>query len=394
MNFKVYILAISVFVVGMVELMVGGILPLISADLNVSISTAGQLITVFALVLAIATPTTLAATAKIERKKLYLSALFMFFIGNILSYFSPNFTMMMVARVFTATAAALLIILSLTISAKVVQPGFQARAIGIITMGISASLVLGVPVGVMIANAVGWRILFLIIAMLTLVSMLVIYRYLDPIQPEKMVPLRKQFASLKSSKIISAHLVTVFTLAGHYMIYAYFTPFLQETMSLSASWISAAYLVFGMSAVIGGGFGGVLSDKLGAKKSILIIVGVLVVTLIVLPFSTNVPLLFIPVLIIWGMLSWALSPPQQSYLIETAPESAAIQQSFNTSALQIGIALGSALGGIVIEIAPVSNASYFGSAVVAIAFLFAIYSITRPVRTDKTNSTVKEQRVS
>ncbi|MGN1386088.1 MAG: MFS transporter [Bacillus sp. (in: firmicutes)] len=390
MNFKVYILAIAVFVVGVVELMVGGILPLIAADLNVSISTAGQLITVFALVLAIATPTTLAATAKIERKKLYLSALFMFFIGNILSYFSPNFTMMMVARVFTATAAALLIILSLTISAKIVKPGFQARAIGLITMGISASLVLGVPVGVMIADAVGWRILFLIIALLTLVSMLVIYRYLDPIQPEKMVPLRQQFASLKSSKIVSAHLVTVFMLAGHYMIYAYFTPFLQETMSLSASWISAAYLIFGISAVIGGGFGGILSDKLGTKKSILLIVGIFVLTLLVLPLSTNMPLLFIPVLIIWGALSWALSPPQQSYLIATAPESAEIQQSFNTSALQIGIALGSALGGIVIEVAPVSNTAYFGSAVVAIGFLCAVYSITRPVKGTQTKTSQKQ----
>jgi len=278
MNFKVYILAISVFVVGLVELIVGGILPLISADLNVSISTAGQLITVFALVLAIATPTTLAATAKIERKRLYLSALFMFFIGNILSFFSPNYTMMMVARVFTAIAAALLIILSLTIAAKVVKPAYQARAIGIITMGISASLVLGVPVGVMIANAIGWRILFLIIALLALAAMVVIYRYLDPIKPDAIVPLRQQFASLKSKKIISAQLVTVFMLAGHYMIYAYFTPFLQETMSLSASWISIAYLVFGFSAVIGGGFGGVLSDKLGAKKSILMIVGIFVVT--------------------------------------------------------------------------------------------------------------------
>ena len=390
MNFKVYILAISVFVVGLVELIVGGVLPLISADLNVSISTAGQLITVFALILAIATPTTLAATAKIERKKLYLSALFMFFIGNILSFISPNFTMMMVARVFTAIAAALLIILSLTIATKVVQPAFQARAIGLITMGISASLVLGVPVGVMIANAAGWRILFLIIAILTLVAMAVIYRYLDPIKPDAMVPLRQQFTSLKSKKIISAQLVTVFMLAGHYMIYAYFTPFLQETMSLSASWISIAYLVFGFSAVIGGGLGGVLSDKLGAKKSILMIVGIFVITLAVLPFSTYAPIVFIPVLIIWGMLSWALSPPQQSYLIETAPESAAIQQSFNTSALQIGIALGSALGGIVIEMAPVSHTSWYGSAVAAIAFICAVYSITRPVKNAKTSGTTQK----
>ena len=141
-----------------------------------------------------------------------------------------------------------------------------------------------------------------------------------------MVPLRQQFTSLKSKKIISAQLVTVLVagLAGHYMIYAYFTPFLQETMSLSASWISIAYLVFGFSAVIGGGLGGVLSDKLGAKKSILMIVGIFVITLAVLPFSTYAPIVFIRRCNYLGYAKLGIESPQQSYLIETAPESAAI----------------------------------------------------------------------
>ncbi|WP_042349340.1 MFS transporter [Bacillus massiliigorillae] len=388
MNFKVYILAISVFVVGMVELVIGGILPLISEDLHVSLSAAGQLITAFALVLAISGPILLALTAKIERKKLYLISLVAFFIGNILAFMSPNFEVLMLARIFTALSASLLIVLSLTIAAKIVKPAYQARAIGVISMGISGSLVLGVPVGVLIGEMFGWRILFLIIAALSIISATIIHRYIDDLPPEQMIPLRQQLASLKSMKIISAHIVTILVLAGHYVLYAYFTPFLQTTMNVNAFMISVAYFVFGVSAVCGGGLGGVIADRFGAKKSILLFVGTFAVVLFVLPLSTNITLLFPIALILWGMLSWALSPAQQSYLIQTAPESAGIQQSFNQSALQLGISLGSAVGGVVIQHYPVSHTAWFGSGIVVIAFLFAIYSITRPVV--KTASSVKQ----
>ncbi len=378
MNAKVYILAVSSFVVGMVELIVGGILPLIAEDLNVTLSAAGQLITVFALVLAIAGPLTLAATSHIERKRLYLMALFIFFLGNMISYISPNYTILMTARVITATAASLILVLSLTIAPKLVSPAYQARAIGIVVMGVSGSLVLGIPIGVLIGEQFGWRILFLIIALLTLVSMVILWKNLDTMQPEKSVPLKQQFASLKNKKIISAHLVTMLMLAGHYVLYAYFTPFLQETLNLSSFWISAAYFVFGIAAVVGGGAGGLLSDRLGDKKSILLVVGVFAVVLFLLPASTMVSGIFFVFLIIWGMLSWALSPATQSYLIRTAPESAGIQQSFNQSSLQFGIALGSAIGGIVIDNFGVTANSYAGGIVVLLSLGFAVYSLSQP----------------
>lgn len=138
MNLKVYILALSTVAVGLVELIVGGILPTIADDFNISLGTAGQLITVFALIYAIAGPVLLVLTSKIERKKLYLATLFIFFIGNIMTYFSPDFTFMMIARVLTATSTALIVVLSLTIAVKVVVPTQQAKALGLIYMGISS----------------------------------------------------------------------------------------------------------------------------------------------------------------------------------------------------------------------------------------------------------------
>lgn len=157
MNIKVYVLALSAFVVGMVELVIGGILPIIAEDLQITVSAAGQLITVFALVLAVAGPVLLALTAKVERKRLYMWSLFFFFIGNIGAFMSPSFEWLMTARVFTALSAALIVVLSLTISAKIVAKEYIARAIGIVSMGISGSLVLGVPLGVLIGDVFGWR---------------------------------------------------------------------------------------------------------------------------------------------------------------------------------------------------------------------------------------------
>lgn len=379
MNVKVFILALSTIAAGLVELIVGGILPEIAADFDISLSSAGQLISVFALIYAIAGPVLLVLTSKMERKKLYLIALFIFFLGNVITYFAPNFTIMMVLRVITAMSTALIVVLSLTIAAKVVAPAHQAKALGLIFMGISSSLVLGVPIGILISNTFGWRIIFLGIAIVSIGSMILIALFLEPIPGGKTVSLSTQLKAVASAKIGTAHLATLFMLAGHYTLYAYFTPFLETNLHLNSYWISIFYFAFGVAAISGGAFGGSLSDSIGPKKAIIIVISTFAVILAVLPFSTFSLVAFFPVMMVWAALSWALSPPQQSYLIQTDPETSDIQQSFNNSALQIGISLGSGIGGIVLQqTGTVSSTAWFGSAIVIISLLCAIFSLTRP----------------
>lgn len=377
MDARVFLLAISAITVGLVELVVGGILPVIADDLHVSIATAGQLITIFALVYAIAGPVLLSLTAKVERKKLYLITLVVFFIGNVLTYFSPTFGLLMGARVLTAASAALVIVLSLTITARIVTPTHRAKALGYIYMGISSSLVLGVPIGIVITNAFGWRAVFLGIAVMTVGSIVLIGKFFDKIPAGEVQPLSAQLKALANKKIVFAHLATMFMLAGHYTVYAYFTPFLETTMQLSPYWISICYFIFGLAAVSGGAFGGALASRIGSTKSILFILGAFVISLFVLPYATFSLPVFLLVMVVWGALSWALAPPQQDYIIQTDPISSDIHQSFNNSALQIGIALGSGVGGVAFShTGSVTTMPAVGAVLVIIAFICAVVSLS------------------
>ena len=223
MNFRVYILAIAAFVVGTVELIIGGTLDLVANDLGVSISAAGQLITIFSVVFALSGPVLLAVTGKFERKTLYVGALSIFLIGNIISAFSVNYGMLMFSRVICAASGSL-IALSVTLASSVVEPHFRARAIGIIFMGISGSLVLGVPLGLVLGNAYGWRAPFVLISVLTVMAIACISLFLTKVPPTSVLSIKEQLATLKD-KNCKCTVNIIFVLTGHLTLYAYLTPF-------------------------------------------------------------------------------------------------------------------------------------------------------------------------
>ncbi|MFG6148110.1 MFS transporter [Halobacillus sp. B23F22_1] len=377
MNKKVYILAIVSFVVGTVELIIGGTLDLIADDLNVSLGQAGLLITIFSLVFAIASPILLTVTAKFERKKLTLVSLFVFFLGNLLAFWSPTYMVILLARIISAASGSLLVVLGITIASSIVRKDFQARAIGIIYMGISGSLVLGVPIGLTLSNAFGWRSPFLLIAILTLASMIGVAFSLEKIKPKPALPIKEQIRTLKDSKIFSAQLTSFLFLTGHLTLYAYLTPFLKTILGLDGTWVSIVYFIFGAAAVLGGGIGGLISDRWGTERSIIAIICSFAVAIFLIPFVTFSFSLFLIVMVVWSMLSWAITPAQQSYLITSAPETSDIQQSLNNSALHFGIAMGSTVGGVVIEQASVIHNASVGGLFVLVALMTAFFSITR-----------------
>lgn len=375
MNKRVYILMIVSFVVGMVELIIGGILDLIAEDLYVSLGQAGFLITIFSLVFAISGPVLLVTTSGIERKKLTLASLGVFFLGNLVTILSPSYSILFVGRIISAMSGALLVNLCLVMAPSIVKAKYRGRAIGIVSMGISGSIVLGLPIGLILGDAFNWRAPFVLIAILTLVSMIGVHFLMHKVDPKPSIPLSKQLATLKNNKILFAHLTMFLFLAGHTVLYAYFKPFLHTTMGISGPLVSIIYLIFGIAAVSGGGLGGTFADRYGTNRTILLTIVIFGVTIFAIPYTTFSLAIFLVVMVVWGAMNWALSPALQSYLIETAPETSDIQQSLNNSSLHFGIAFGSFIGGIVIEQTTVIHNAFVGGVLIVLSLGMALISL-------------------
>ncbi|PAF32810.1 MFS transporter [Paenibacillus sp. 7516] len=378
MNKKVYLLAIAAFVVGTVELILGGILDLIAADLHLTLAKAGYLISIFSLVYAISAPILLNVTARFERKKVYMYTLLIFLVSNLISAFSANFYMLMAGRALGAATGSLIFVLSLTLAARIVEPQYKGRAVGIITMGGSASLILGVPLGIFVGNLAGWREVFIFIAILTAIVMVAIGLVMQRVQPVPVVSLKRQFAALWNPRMLAIHATTLLVLAGHLTLYAYFTPFLQETIGASSTMVTFIYMMFGIAAVAGGGLGGVLSDRLHPAKAIVIVLIPFIVSMAVIPFSVGLPLIaFLILLSIWSALSWTVTPVQNSLIIKTSPEAAESLISTNSGIAHAGIALGTYVGGMVIDHSTILYNGWVGSILILLGLASAIYAISR-----------------
>ncbi|WKL01620.1 MFS transporter [Paenibacillus amylolyticus] len=185
-------------------------------------------------------------------------------------------------------------------------------------MGGSASLILGVPLGIFVGNLAGWREVFMLISILTAVVMVAIWIAMDRVQPIPAVSLKKQLTALWNPKMLAIHATTLLVLVGHLTLYAYFTPFLQETLGARTTMVTFIYMMFGIAAVAGGGIGGMLSDRLHPAKAIVIVLIPFIVSMAVIPFSVGLPLIaFLLLLSIWSALSWTVMPVQNSLIIKT-----------------------------------------------------------------------------
>ncbi|MGE7999280.1 MFS transporter [Lysinibacillus sp. NPDC093190] len=375
MNIGIFVLALATFVAGTVELVIAGIINMIAEDLHVSVGAVGQLVSVFSLVFAFGAPVLIALTSKVEKRKLLLIAMLTFLGGNILSIVSPNFTTLLIARIILAASCSIVVVTSVTMAAKTVATELRGRAIGLIFMGLSASLVLGVPLGTIIGENFGWRMTFVLVSVLSIVSMVGIIKFLPKVPPQPAVPLLKQIATLKSKKIASIQLISVLELTGHFIVYTYFTLFLKTTMDLSTNMISMVLLVFGIAGITGGWIGGWASDKFGGARTILTFLILFAVSLFLLPYSTGSMISLLIVVVLYGAMVWALSPAVQNYLAESAPDSSDIQLGLNTSFLHLGVALGSGFGGLLVDHYSVTINTWVAGIMVVLAFISAIYSL-------------------
>ncbi|QII23843.1 MFS transporter [Bacillus altitudinis] len=371
----VYLLALAAFLIGTIEYIITGIIQMVAYDLHITTSTAGLLVTSLALSAAIGAPIVIALTINMDRRKILTWTLIIFILSNFITSISHSFEMVMITRVLQGISGGTAIVVAMAVATRLVEREKRGTAIGIILMGLSSSLVLGVPIGTFLSSMIGWKALFAAIGVITLIPLIVVYRRIPSMKEQEPVTLRMQLSILKDKRILLAVAVTLFYVGGYSTLFTYLTPFLQASANLSITEISGILLLAGICSFLGSSLGGMAADKKGPIFTIFSGIILQIMMLMLLAFVTGNLVVMVAVIMIWMIATWSTSPAQQLYLVTLVPKSPDIALSVNTSFIQFGFALGSGLGGIVLSRTSILHLSWISAGTVLLALLMTILMV-------------------
>ncbi|WP_342498426.1 MFS transporter [Bacillus sp. FSL M8-0350] len=371
----VYLLALAAFLIGTIEYIITGIIQMVADDLQVTTSAAGLLVTSLALSAAIGAPIVIALTINIDRRKILSWMLIIFTLSNIITSVSHSFERVLMTRVLQGISGGTAIVVAMAVATRLVEREKRGTAIGIILMGLSSSLVLGVPIGTFLSSMIGWKALFAAIGLITLIPLIVVYRRIPSMKEQEPVTLGMQLSILKDKRILLAVAVTLFYVGGYSTLFTYLTPFLQESANLSITEISGILLLAGICSFLGSSLGGVAADKKGPTFTIFSGIILQIIMLMLLAFVTGNLVVMVAVIMIWMIATWSTSPAQQLYLVTLVPKSPDIALSVNTSFIQFGFALGSGLGGLVLSRTSILHLSWISAGTVLLALLMTILMV-------------------
>lgn len=369
----------SIFIVGMVEMMVAGIMNLMSNDLNVSEAVVGQLVTLYAITFAIAGPILVKLTNKFNARPLLLITLFVFIIGNLIIAVAPNFTILVIGRILSSAAASLIVVKTLALTALLTSPQNRGKMIGIVYSGFSGSNVLGVPIGTIIGDWIGWRFTFVFIVAISVIVGILMYIYI-PVSKEskattQTAPSNNQTQSrvLRPLEIGKYLCITFLLLVANSVTFIYINP-LMLSNGHTLSFVSIVLLINGIAGVMGTSMGGFLSDKLTSKYWLTIATTIFIAMMLVLNLVLPGTMLLLLTIFIWNVMQWSTNPAVQSGVIEHVAGDTSQVMSWNMSSLNAGIGIGGIVGGLVVSKMSVHATTYV-TAIIAFVALVIIISL-------------------
>lgn len=353
-NLPVVILIASSFMLGMSEFIVVGILPDIAADLKISEVTVGNLVSLFAFVYAPVTPLGFALSARFPRFATHLTLIGIFLAGNILCAFAPNYAVLVVARIMIALVSGTLVAVAMTYAPDVTTDRFRTKFIAWVFSGFSIASVVGVPVGTWVANTFGWRWAFHMINVLTIMLIVGMVVALPRNSHIVKIGFLPQFRLFFDRRIQLGVLTVVFGAAASYVFYTYLTPIMRDEVHVPEQYLSVGLVIFGAACLWSNLYGGKLADRgrgvepLTHIRPIYCAHAVLMASLVVAHW---VPVYGALLLVVLGMFMYLQNSASQVLYMDVAsqshPGSLNLAASLNSMSFNIGIALGSAVGGLV-----------------------------------------------
>ncbi len=367
-------LTLSAFAIGTTEFVIVGLIPTMAADLNVSLPSAGLLVSLYALGVAIGAPVLTALTSKMNRKHVLLAVMGLFVVGNLLAWQAPGYNTLIAARILTGLAHGVFFSIGSTIATGLVSKEKAASAIAIMFTGLTVALVTGVPLGTYIGQHFGWETTFLIVAILGLIA-LVGSALLVPnnLKQDVTASLKDQLKVLTQPRLLLVYAITALGYGGTFTAFTYLAPILEQVSGFDASAVGLLMLVYGVSVAVGNIQGGKMADKFGPVKALTIIFAGLAAILFVLNFTAYNPIAAVITILVWGAFAFGNVPGLQVYVVKLAekcaPNAVDVASGLNIAAFNVGIALGSWSGGLIVERAGLMNTPWVGGVVVISALL-------------------------
>ena len=353
-NLPVIVLISLSFMLGMSEFIVVGILPDIAAGLKVSEVTVGNLVSLFAFVYAPVTPLGSALSARFPRFATHLTLAGVFLIGNVLCAFAPNYGVLVVARILIALVSGTLVAIAMTYAPDVTTEQYRTKFIAWVFSGFSIASVVGVPVGTWVANTFGWRWTFHLVNVLTVVLIVLMVMVLPRNSRFVKIGFLPQFRLFFDRRIQLGVLAVVFGAAATYVFYTYLTPIMRDEVHVPEQYLSVGLVIFGAACLWSNRYGGKLADRgrgvepLTHIRPIYCAHAVLMASLIVTHW---VPVYGALLLVVLGMFMYLQNSASQVLYMDVAsqshPGSLNLAASLNSMSFNIGIAVGSAVGGLV-----------------------------------------------
>ncbi|HEY4191010.1 MAG TPA: MFS transporter, partial [Mesorhizobium sp.] len=341
-------LAVGSFTISTEGFVISSLLPDIAADAHISVSLAGCLITAFALAYALGTPILATLTGEWDRRRVILSTMALFVLGNLGAAVSSSFELLLASRIAMALSSGLFAATAQATAVALVDPHHRARAIAVVVGGTTVAVAVGAPLGALIAAFAGWRGTFFAIAGLGAIAGAILWFRLPRGIAGMRLPLTVRVAAALRPGVMPMLLTTLLAMTGPFVVFSYIAPLAMEGTGLQEIALPALLLGFGVGAVIGNIAGGQAADRFGATRTVawsmaLIFAMMILLALIpiLLPHNLAGPAL-IAMMVPWGIAGWSFPPAQASRIVRLAPDAAPIVLSLNGSALYLGVAFGAA----------------------------------------------------
>ena len=348
-SLALFALAVGAFAIGTTEFSPMGLLPVIAEGVQVSIPTAGMLVSAYAIGVMLGAPVMTLLFSRWGRRKALVALMLIFTVGNLLSALAPGYTSLLLSRLITSLNHGAFFGIGAVVAASVVPKDKQASAIAAMFMGLTVANIGGVPVATWVGQLLGWRLAFAGTAVLGLITMAALWLALPPGEAGPRPNVRRELAVLVQPSVLLAMGTTVLGSGAMFALYTYVAPVLTEMTQASPGFVALALVLIGVGFTLGNSLGGRLADW-SLDGATLLILATLALTMAVLPLLLTTQLGAAIGLVVWGAAAFGIVPPVQMRVMQAAAQAPSLASSVNVGAFNLGNALGAALGGLVISL--------------------------------------------